>query len=209
MKKPIAVLLAVSALAAACSDPEKERLKQTTIPTYDKTTGRLKELTFDFNKNGKIDTWTEMDGAKPVRARVDLDEDGKLDRWEYYDADAKLVKVGFSRKDDGKPDAWAYQNAQGQVERVEASSAYDEQKIDRWETYKDGALVSAEEDVDRDGVRDNWETYEAGVIRTAAFDENKDGQPDRRLTYDASGTVVLIETEPDGTGAYQKRTEPR
>lgn len=196
-------------LAAACSDPETEQLKKTTIPTYDKSTGKLKELTFDFNKNGKIDTWTEMDGARPVRARMDLDEDGTLDRWEYYDVNAKLVKVGFSRRDDGKPDAWAFQNAQGQVERVEASSAYDEQKIDRWEIHKDGVLHTAEEDVDLDGVRDRWETYEAGVLKTAAFDEDRDGRPDRRLTYDTAGAIVLIETEPDGKGLYQIKTIPQ
>jgi hypothetical protein len=162
MQNKLTCLIALCTLLSACSDAEKARLKETTLATYDKATGKLKEVTFDFNKNGRIDTWTEMDGAKPVRARVDLDEDGTIDRWEYYDETAKLVKVGFSRKDDGRPDAWAYRNAQGQVQRVEASSLYDQQKIDRWETYKDGVLVSAEED------------------------ENGDGRPDRRLTYDAA-----------------------
>lgn len=202
-------LVAVAALTVACADPEQERLKATTQPTYDTTTGKLKELTFDANKNGKIDTWTEMDGARPVRARMDLDEDGTLDRWEYYDAAAQLVKVGFSRMNDGKPDAWAYQDAAGQVERVEVSSTHDEQKIDRWETYRAGVLASAEEDVDRNGVRDKWEHYEAGVLKTVSFDETGDGNPDRRITYDANGAVVLIETEPDGIGGYRKQTRPR
>lgn len=184
MKRALTIGL-LSALSWGCSDPEMERIKATTKPTYDQKTGRLKEVTSDFNKNGKIDTWAEMDGTRLLRARVDLDEDGTLDRWEYYDANTKLVKVGFSRKDDGKPDAWAFQNAAGQVERIEASSAYDEQKIDRWEIYKDGVLVTAEEDL------------------------NGDGKPDRRLSYDAAGTVVVIETEPDSSGKYRNRTRPR
>src|SRR4029450_6121138 len=58
-------------VSTGCSDPEKERLKQTTKATYDQNTGRLKELTYDANKNGRIDTWTDMDGTRPPRARID------------------------------------------------------------------------------------------------------------------------------------------
>ncbi len=124
-------VVAVVCLVAACSDPDKERLKQTTKATYDQKTGRLKELTYDANKNGRIDTWTDMDGTRPLRARIDRNEDGKLDRWEYYDDKGQLAKVGFSRSDDGKPDAWAFSGPDGKVVRIEISSAKDENKIDR------------------------------------------------------------------------------
>ncbi len=72
-------------LAHGCADPERERLKHTTRASYDQTTGKLTELTYDANKNGRIDTWTEMDGTRPIRSRIDSDEDGRIDRWEYYD----------------------------------------------------------------------------------------------------------------------------
>ena len=121
MRTPL-LLAAIALCLAACSDPEKERIKQTTKATYDQKTGKLTELTYDRNKNGKIDTWTEMDGSRPVRSRSDLDEDGKLDRWEYYDDKGGLVKVGFSRKQDGRPDAWAFSGPDGKVQRVEISS---------------------------------------------------------------------------------------
>ena len=49
-----------------------------------------------------------MDGARVVRIEIDKDEDGKIDRWEYYGPDQKLEKVGFSRANDGKEDAWSY-----------------------------------------------------------------------------------------------------
>ena len=120
---------------AACSDPDRENIRKTTIPTYDKKTGRLTQLTHDRNHNGKIDTWTDMDGTRPVMSRIDLNEDGKIDRWEYYDEKGQLAKVGFSRKDDGKPDAWAYAGPDGKIVRVEISSTGDEKKIDRWEHY--------------------------------------------------------------------------
>jgi hypothetical protein len=202
MRTLFGVAVVCTALSAsACSDPERERIRETTKPTYDKTTGRLTELTYDHNKNGKIDTWTDMDGTRPLRSRIDLDEDGTLDRWEYYGDKGELVKVGFSRKKDGRPDAWAYSGADGKVERVEISSTGDDQKIDRWEHYDATGLVQAEEDTNHDGRVDKWETYVGGVLKTAAFDENHDGRPDRRLTY-ASGQLAFIETQPDASGAY-------
>jgi hypothetical protein len=196
---------------AGCSDPDKARLKETTKATYDQSTGRLKELTYDANKNGRIDTWTDMDGTRPIRARIDRNEDGKLDRWEYYDEKGQLTKVGFSRSDDGKPDAWAFAGPDGKVVRIEMSSARDETKVDRWEQYEPkgagpegvGALLESREDTNGDGKPDKWETYDGGALKTASFDEDRDGRPDRRLTY-AGGTLVSIESQPDAAGAYAK-----
>ena len=33
-----------------------------------------------------------MDGSRVVRIEIDQNEDGRIDRWEYYDADQKLSK---------------------------------------------------------------------------------------------------------------------
>lgn len=208
-----ACVLVVASLAA-CSDPDSERIKKTTIPTYDKK-GKLTQLTYDRNKNGVIDTWTDMDGTRPVMSRIDLDEDGKIDRWEYYDAEGKLLKVGFSRKNDGKPDAWAFAGPDGTVSRVEISSTGDEKKIDRWEHYDaskagpkgdpTGALVSAEEDTDGDGKPDKWETYANGALASVAFDEHHTGRPTRRLVY-GDGNLVMIESDPDENGAFRTHT---
>jgi hypothetical protein len=170
----------VAATAMGCSDPEQARLKQTTRPTYDKTTGKLTELTYDANKNGRIDTWTDMDGSRPVRSRIDSDEDGTIDRWEYYDASGRLAKVGFSSRKDGRVDSWAFAGADGGIARIEVSSTGDEQKIDRWEFYTNG------------------------VLESVAMDENGDGKPDRKLSY-ANGALAVIESDPDPAGAFRKR----
>jgi len=204
----LALSLVPALAAGACSNPERDRLKATTVPTYDSATGKLKELTFDHNKNGRIDTWTQMDGARPVLTRMDRDEDGTVDRWEYYDQAGKLLKVGFSRANGGKPDAWAYSGTgTEQIERIEISSTADENSIDRWERYAAGnVLTEADEDTNRDGRPDKWETYGGGVLSTVAFDENQDGRPDRRLTYQ-QGAVTVIESDPDASGKYTKRLE--
>jgi hypothetical protein len=192
--------------AAACSDPDAARARRTTIPTYDKKTGRLTELTFDRNKNGVVDTWTEMDGNRPLRARIDTDEDGTIDRWEYYDDKGALLKVGFSRRHDGTPDAWAYAGPGGKTARVEIASSGDERKIDRREFYDGDRLIRVEEDTDGDTRIDKWESYEHGALKTAAMDENGDGIADRRLTY-TGGALVRIESEPDAAGRFTKTVE--
>jgi hypothetical protein len=203
MRRLLGIGIAVLAAAASCTKPP-DPAKQTTRPTYDKTTGKLTQLTYDRNGNGVIDTWTDMDGAKPLRSRIDLDENGTIDRWEYYDGQGKLLKVGFSRNNTGKPDAWSFAGPDGKVARVEISSTGDEQKIDRWEYYDGAALARAEEDVNGDGRVDKWEVYENGAIKTAEFDEDGDGTRDRRLTYNGPA-LELIESEPDTSGRYTKR----
>ena len=206
-----AALCVVALCCAGCSNAEQRRLEQTTQAKYDTKSGRLTELTYDANKNGRIDTWTEMDGARPLRSRVDRNEDGKIDRWEYYDRDGKLLKIGLSRSDDGKPDSWGFAGPDGRIARIEVSSTHDESRIDRWERYEPsptgdpaGVLVAVEEDANRDGKPDKWETYAKGALLTVAFDENHDGTPDRRLSYNG-GVLISIETDPDGSGGYRKQ----
>ena len=205
----LAILTAVAAIA--CADAEKERLIRTTVPTYDKTTGKLSQLTYDADRNGRVDTWTSMDGTRPLSSRVDRNEDGKIDRWEYYDETGALVKVGFSRKDDGNVDAWAFSGSSGQVERIEFSSTGSESAIDRREYYSPShsdttqpTLVRADIDANTDGRIDRWETYEDGALHTIAYDQDGDGEPDRRLTY-AHAALVLIESDPDASGTFTTR----
>ena len=197
-------------LFLGCSPPADATGKAGIKATYDTKSGKLAELAYDSNHNGKVDTWTEMNGNRAVRTRIDRNEDGKVDRWEYYDDRSKLIKVGFSRNDSGTPDAWAFAGDDGKTRRVEISSSGDEKKIDRWEHYVGDAITAVEEDTNRDGVVDKWETYEAGVLETASFDETGDGKPDRRLTY-ADGVLVAIDTDPDPSGTFRKHVavEPK
>jgi EF hand len=169
-------------------------------PEYDKKTGRLTLLKYDSNGNGRIDTWSYMDGARVVRIEIDKDEDGKIDRWEYYGPDQTLTKVGYSRANDGKEDAWSYLSADGSVERVEISTKRDG-KVTRVERYQKGALASAEEDTDGDGRMDKWETYEGQRLASVAFDTRHRGGPDRRLLYRADGSVAF-EIDRNGDGHF-------
>lgn len=199
--------LAFLAILTGCSDPEKERIKATSIPTYDEKTGKLTRLTADLDKNGRIDAYTYMDGTKVLRSEIDADEDGKIEKWEYHGDDGKVIKVAISREKNGKADTWMYPGPDGTLARAEISSEQDESKIDRWEWYEAGQLVRAEEDASGDSVVDKWETHRGGALATVMLDEDYDGNPDRRLTYGDGGRLLTIESEPDGAGGFRKKIE--
>jgi len=174
-------------------------------PIYDPVTGRLQLLKYDSNGNGVPDTFSYMDGARFIRIEIDTDEDGTIDRWEYYGDDQALERVGFSRQHDGVVDAWSYARADGSTERIELSRTRDS-AIDRVEYYErqgtEDVLVRAEEDGDADGIMDKWDTYDAGRLAVVAFDLTKNGVPDRRIVHGADGTATL-EADPDEDGTFE------
>ena len=74
-------LVFVTFLAAAgCEQADPEAAKRIQ-PVYDQQTGKLKLLKYDANNDGKVDTWSYMDGARIVRIEIDKDGDDTIDRW--------------------------------------------------------------------------------------------------------------------------------
>ena len=166
------LVVAVVVGLAGCSAP---KAKEPIEPVYDKTTGRLTLLKYDANHDGRIDTWSYMDGARVLYIEIDTDYDGRADKWEYYDDKAQLDRVTYGASEKDHPS--------------------------RIEHFVNGLLVRAEEDADRDGRIDQWDTSEGGRLAIVAFDTVHRGTPDRRLLYGADGTVRL-EVDPDGDGRF-------
>lgn len=165
--------------SASCGAPADDRQVQA---TYDKNTGKLQQVSVDAARDGNPNITSYMDGNKFLRIEIDRDEDGKVDRWEYYGADQKLEKVGFSRSNDGKPDAWAFEDSTGAIGKMQVSTKRDG-KPNRTEFYQKNELVRAEEDTDGDGRTDKWETYADGLLVTVSFDLTKSGKPTRTIDY--------------------------
>ena len=197
---PLRVVVAVACCGLAVQGCGGTSEKKNIEPVYDATTGRLQQLRYDSDGNGKVDTVSRMDGTRVLRLEIDKDEDGKVERWEYYDSARNLEKVGFSRSNDGVEDAWTFAGPDGQVSRVDISTRRDG-KVSRTEFYRGELPASAEEDTDGDGAIDKWETYEAGRLTSVAFDSTKRGKPARRLSYSADGSVA-VEVDPTGTGRW-------
>jgi hypothetical protein len=209
-KRPRSLTLGLGILAGAlccgACQPQPESAKRIQ-PIYDQKTGKLQLLKYDANGNGTTDTWSYMDGAHVVRIEVDSDEDGKIDRWEYYGPDEKLEKIGFSRLGDGKEDAWKFPSPGGLSDRIGISTRRDG-KLTRTEHYKGDRLVSAEEDVDEDGKIDKWETYDGDRLASVAFDTLHRGTPDRRMVYGSNGSARL-EVDLAGDGHFSPVNEPQ
>ena len=121
----VSLLTLVSAIGCSSSDPADGPGAAGVKATYSKASGKLELITYDTNKDGKVDAWSHMDGTRLVSMEIDRDFDGVVDRWEHYSSDGALEKVGFSRANDGKADAWAYQGADGQIARIEVSTNRD------------------------------------------------------------------------------------
>ena len=185
-------MLAVVTMGSACA--------RDAIPvdaTHDQTTGKLTTLAADLNKDGKIDTWTYMNGAIPLRTEQDMDGDGRIERWEYSGPDGKAVKLAVSRRRTGKPDMWTYLDAAGEPERIESASvdllsAGQEPRIDRIEIYAAGRLTRVEEDTDADGRMDKWEQHEGSALTSVEYDHDKDGKADERISFGPGGKVLSV-----------------
>lgn len=151
-------------------------------PVYDKTTGRLQLLI----------------------ARRDANGDGQTDRWDYYGADRRLQKFGFSTQSDGREDAWAYVGPDGSTTRIE-SSPQRNGRIQRIEHFEHDLLTRAEEDTDGDGKIDKWEIFEGARLASVAYDTTHRGSPDRRIVYETDGRV-RVEVDSRGDGRFVEDT---
>jgi len=165
---------------------EKERsgVWESSQKTYD----------FDDNEDGRPDRYWTYRGEVAVKSESDLNRDGKIDAWEYFD-----------RK--------------GRIERGEADANFDG-KIDIWWSYRQGVPVTMRRDLDFNGVPDETtifehgqthqidvapngsdkvlsrELYQHGVLREKLADSDGDGRFDNRIKYDAfgrGGVRVLID----------------
>ena len=184
-----AVLLASTFAVSACGEKTDDPSRQGVEAVYSKATGKLELLTYDSNKDGRVDMWSHMAGTRLLRIEIDRDFDGVIDRWEYFSADGRLDKVGMSRQKDGIVDTWAFQAPDGTVGLVEVSTKRDG-RVSRWEHLEKGALLSAEEDADGDGRPDRWETYQNGSLASLSLDTLGRGRPDRKLIYGPGGVTV-------------------
>lgn len=175
--KTLAVVLLATVFGTACDGRESAAIQA----TYDDT-GILRMLTFDSNRNGKPDTWSYMEGSRIARIEIDADEDGAIDRWEYYGSNQQLEKVSTARRGDGK--------------------------VARSEFYEGGVLTKAEEDTDANGIVDKWETYANGVVSSVAFDTTGAGHPTRRIQYElpAGAQKPLTASNHESAGALADAT---
>lgn len=185
----VAALGAVPAIAAACSqsvslgggpksggDLESDRPVKIVHEPCEGQGGT------DTNGDGKPDIVSVMSGSRETCRALDLNFDGRMDRWVYFDDQGNIRRIESDYDRDGRVDE--IQNFRGgQLVRKDREMNLDG-KLDTWDLYQDGKLVKRERDSDGDGKVDQWWTYEGDRV-TIAMDRNGDGQPE------PDGTIVL------------------
>ena len=155
--------------------------------------GRLQRIEYDSNGDGRPDYIARHDGRpKPYQLDVDSDFDGRTDRWERYDDEGRLTKVGTASAPGRAPDIWTVPGPQGEPVRREFDADGDGVP-ERVEVLRDGRVVEIQIDGDRDGRIDRWQRWEEGRLVAEDLDTDGDGRPDRRLRYDPRGKIAGVE----------------
>jgi hypothetical protein len=195
---PIALLIATG----ACSGPPVDPRTRGLAPVYDGATGRLVELAHDRDGDGRYETTAFTRGARVLRVEVDVNGDGRPDRWEYYEyageqtapTPAAGPPVAETITEPAvEPAAQSPASARGDAPhavRLAYAPAFDG-RITRWERYEHGALVAVADDRDRNGRPDRWETYLDGALTTLSLDTTGSGRPDRRVRYGSDGEARI------------------
>lgn len=137
---------------------------------YDAKSGRLKLIEMDQDKNGRMDTFSYWDGPVAKRIDLDLNEDGVIEKREYYGANNKLERIGTSRKGDGVEDGWEFYDEGGRLTKEEADENRDG-LIDRRYIYG--------ESPDKPGQR---------VVVITELELDRKGMPRFRVHYRPDGT---------------------
>jgi hypothetical protein len=142
----------------------------------------------DVNGDGRPDIIHVMNGGRELCRVLDLNLDGAIDVFVYYDEAARERRRESDFDRDGRPDEITVYAA-GVVLRKERETNFDD-KIDTWDYYEGGRLVRRERDSDGDAVVDQWWQFNNPTdskCAVVATDRNADGKPDPDTVVDLCG----------------------
>jgi len=183
---------------AACSSGDPDPSKSTTTTGNEKRDTEIKHEPcdgnsssankLDINGDGKPDITHVMEGGKEVCRIVDLNLDGAIDAFIYYDAQGQERRRESDFDRDGRADEIAIYEA-GAIKLKLRETNFDN-KIDTWDHYEAGRLVRRERDSDGDGIIDQWWQFNNPTNAKCAIvasDRNADGKPDPDSVVDLCG----------------------
>src|SRR5690554_173917 len=138
----------------------------------------LQVETADLNDDGKPDQFTYKNAQRVVRVERDMNFDGQIDIWQYFDDASNLLEEEMDLDYDNKIDLVAFYK-DGVVARKAMSVGFGGAfSIEKFYDAE-GKLLRVERDQDNDGVTDLWEYYnQDGKRERIGWDTNGDGTPD-------------------------------
>ncbi|MEZ4296052.1 MAG: hypothetical protein R3B70_13835 [Polyangiaceae bacterium] len=195
-------LVAAPALLAACvteaadtADSAVDQRVRDVSFTHDDCQPDGSSKTVDVNGDNRPDIVHVMKDGREACRIVDLNFDGAVDVYIYYDdqGQERRREADFDR--DGRPDQISILQG-GQIIENRRETNFDD-KLDTWDFYQGGVLVRRERDSDGDAIIDQWWTfYDPARPRcaTVATDRNADGKPDADSQVDLCGQSYVSPT---------------
>jgi len=163
----------------------------------------------DVNNDTRPDIIHVMNGGREVCRIVDLNLDGSIDTFIYYDANGSERRRESDFDRDGRPDE-IVSSKDGAVFLKERETNYDDQ-IDTWDYYEGPRLARRERDSDGDGLVDQWWSFNDPTdphCAAVASDRNVDGKPDPDNIVDLCADARAAKANPDFPSAPPKPSAP-
>ncbi len=155
--------------------------------------GTLRQINLDSNGDRKPDLFAYFSGrSTPDSLEIDENRDGRIDRWEEYNADGKMIRFSTSAKG-AIPDRFVTLDpATGSTQQVETDADHDGRR-ERLEVFSAGRLSRAEIDTNADGKRDRIQDWSPGYLLSEEIDRDGDGKPDVRILHTKTGAIQKVE----------------
>ena len=155
----------------------------------------------DANNDGVADVTSVKAGSQLSCQAYDLNFDGKVDSWVYYEPNGQVRRRESDYDRDGRIDEIAMFNAGVLAEKHRATTMHN--RLDTWDYYKAGALARTERDSDGDAVVDQWWEYPKPECPMIHSDVDGDGRPDPGATVDFCKDMNYVPPERQAPQAPQ------
>jgi len=159
----------------------------------------------DANGDGKPDVWLVKSGGRVECRAVDLNFDGKIDAWTYFDSAGQVRRRERDYDRDGLVEEIAIYKGGVLVEEDRSTALAD--RLDTWQYYEGGKLKRAERDSDADGVIDQWWEFKDDKCPLIHSDVDGDGRPDPGATIDYCKQTGYVPPTRSGPAAVKHTFE--
>jgi hypothetical protein len=143
----------------------------------------LREIPIDLNNDMIPDQLNYYDPGnnRLIRTERDVDFDGRIDIYEYYNAEGMIVEEEMNLDFDSAIDVVRYYREDGLLRRALAVGFSGELSVIKFYD-NEGNILRIERDSNLNGQIDTWEYFEDNQIVRVARDEDGDGTPESMET---------------------------
>lgn len=188
------------ALIAACSVPLCLACSES-LSTGTKTASEEAAFTTEI-------THEDCDSESKSAAKIDANNDGRADITRVMEGTRELCRV-LDLNFDGRVDNFLYFDEAGNLRRRESDFDRDG-LIDEIGLYKNGKVVGKYRETNLDGKLDTWDTYANEKLSERKRDTNADGRIDQWWTFPdpTKPECPVVATDEDGDGKPDARHDP-